>query len=378
MRIGIDATGLGATKTGTVVYLIEIIDVWRRDASLDHRFIVFVAPKSRGLFAAFTGDPRFEFVLAPDRRPLRIVWQQLVLPWLLVSRRIDVHWGTGFVLPLLATRPMAVTIHDLTFQLFPAVHEWSKRYYFPLMIRASIARARKVFAVSCATFDDVCGLFPAARGKTVVTLLAARRMDAGVQAGAAQIPPEADRPYVLFVGTLEPRKNLRRLLDAWTSLAPDVRAMHRLLVVGVKGWMVDELVRSVEDDSVRFLGSVSDSVLDSLLRHARCFAYPSLYEGFGLPVLEAMAVGIPVLTSRVGATREVAADAAVLIDPTDTGSIAEGLLRLLVDAPLRETLALRGRRRSEDFSWVRTADLTLHALLDLRPVASTPARSVRS
>jgi glycosyltransferase involved in cell wall biosynthesis len=378
MRIGIDATGLGTTKTGTVVYLVEILDVWRLDASLDHRFVVFVAPKSISLFAAFTGDPRFEFVLAPDRRPLRIAWQQLVLPWLLVSRCIDVHWGTGFVLPLLATRPMAVTIHDLTFQLFPAVHEWVKRYYFPLMIRASIARARKVLAVSRATFDDVCSLFPAAFGKTVVTLLAARRMDSGGPADAVQLPSEADRPYVLFVGTLEPRKNLQRLLDAWTSLPPDLRATHRLLVVGVKGWMVDELVQSVADDSVHFLGSVSDAMLDSLLRHARCFAYPSLYEGFGLPVLEAMAAGVPVLTSRVGATREVAADAAVLIDPTDTGSIAEGLLRLLVDTPLRETLALRGRRRSEDFSWVRTADLTLHALLDLQPRAAAPVRSARS
>lgn len=378
MRIGIDATGLGTTKTGTVVYLVEILDVWRLDASLDHRFVVFVAPKSISLFAAFTGDPRFEFVLAPDRRPLRIVWQQLVLPWLLVSRRIDVHWGTGFVLPLLATRPMAVTIHDLTFQLFPAVHEWVKRYYFPFMIRASIARARTVLAVSRATFEDVCSQFPVAFGKTTVTLLAARRMDSGGTADVVQLPPEADRPYVLFVGTLEPRKNLQRLLDAWTSLSPDLRATHRLLVVGVKGWMVDELVQSVADDSVRFLGSVSDAVLDSLLRHARCFAYPSLYEGFGLPVLEAMAAGVPVLTSRVGATREVAADAAVLIDPTDTGSIAEGLLRLLVDTSLRETLALRGRRRSGEFSWVRTADLTLHALLDLRPGASAPVRSARS
>lgn len=360
MRISIDATGLGGPKTGTSVYLTEILAAWNRDRSIKHEFVVFASPKALQHLKALELDGRFQFGSAPDNRLVRALWQQMVMPWHVNRLRVAVHWGTGFVLPLLSTRPMVVTIHDLTFQLFPAVHERIKRYYFPAMIKAAVNKARCVIAISESTRNDLHRLLPVSREKTVVTLLAARKLAGSMHDVAVPDREGIAGGYVLFVGTVEPRKNLERLIAAWQSIDPLERGGAQLVIVGATGWLVDSMLsRAGADDAIEFRGFVGDGELADLMHGAMAFAYPSLYEGFGLPVLEAMAQGIPVLTSDVGATREVADGAAFLVDPVSTSSIRDGLVRLLNDETLRRELSRRGMERAASFSWERTATDTL-------------------
>ena len=360
MRISLDATGLGRPKTGTSVYLTELLSCIARDRSVDHEFVIFASDKGVAHCQEAQLDGRFKFVLAPSHRQLRVVWQQTHMPWHIGRARIDVHWGTGFVLPLMSRVPMAVTVHDLTHQLYPEAHERLKRFYFPAIISASVKKAEAVFVVSQATERDLHRIMPTSVGKTVVTPLAARRLGTpDVRSRGAR----TDQDYLLFVGTLEPRKNLRRLLSAWQSLDPTIRGGTKLFIVGATGWMVERLLEdTASDTSVKFFGHVDDNELAGLLNGAKALVYPSLYEGFGLPVVEAMELGVPVLTSNTGATREIAEGAAILVEPTSVDDIRAGLARLLTEPDLLAALSMGGPERARSFSWERTAKLTIQTL----------------
>jgi glycosyltransferase involved in cell wall biosynthesis len=363
VRISIDATGLGSYKTGTGVYLSEILKVWNQDSSINHEFIIFSSANTFVYLCRLGLDARFKFISAPSHRHLRVLWQQIVMPLHITRLGVDVHWGAGFVLPLLSVKPMVVTIHDLTFQLFPAVHERIKRYYFPAMIEAAVRKARIVITISESTRRDLYRLIPASRSKSEVILLAARSMH------ILEVKPifgeERGRgsDYVLFVGTVEPRKNLARLVDAWKSLDSRARGSVRLIVVGAKGWLVDSLLDNLKaTDIIEFRGHVDDVELARLFQGAIAFVYPSLYEGFGLPVLEAMSLGVPVLTSNIGATREIAEGAAILVDPTSEEDIRAGLATLIGNPALRRSLAILGRQRASSLSWTRTAQRTIELI----------------
>ena len=261
---------------------------------------------------------------------------------------------------------MVVTVHDMTFDLFPEVHTRIKRLYFPFMIRRAVKQARAVLAVSRSTAHDLAKFLPDCSGKVVVTPLAARSMRQRLEGNPSCAMQISSGPYALFIGTLEPRKNLERLLISWHQLDPDVRGTCRLLVIGARGWMIEGLDSVIsKDDSIEFLGYVDDTALDMYLSGAMMFVYPSLYEGFGLPVIEAMAAGVPVLTSNVGATKEIAAGAALLVDPRSVDEIRFGLSQLLTNQSLRVELGRAGLERAASFSWQDTANLTLNTLLEV-------------
>lgn len=355
MRIGIDATGFGATKTGTVTYLTEILTVWNNDPSIQDQFLIFVTEKAAHHVEALGLDNRFRLILAPSHRYWRVIWQQTALPLLLYRNRVDAHWGTAFVIPGLYFGPSVVTIHDVTFQLYPVVHEPIKRWYFPLAMKVAVRRAKFVLAVSETTRSDLAFIFPKIKNKLVVTFLAARKLPISNK-------PKASRPpYVLFLGTLEPRKNLERLVQAWVQIKNKFHT--RLLIVGMRGWgrlRVDQA--SMVNDGIDILGRVDDEELSNLIYGAEFLAYPSIYEGFGLPVIEAMSLGIPVLTSNVGATREIAEGAAYLVNPHSVEEIQEGLASLLSSPELRRKYSELGVRRAMEFSWQSTARKTLDAI----------------
>jgi glycosyltransferase involved in cell wall biosynthesis len=367
LKISIDATGLGEVKTGTAVYLTEILRVWNQCPEICHVFYIFASPKTSDYLRALGLDHRFRFVDAPDSRLMRVLWQQLALPWHLWRLGIAVHWGCGFVLPLLSRKRMAVTIYDMTFQLFPSVHERFKRYYFPLMISAAVAKANRVIAISETTRNDLYHLLPNSMGKTEVTPLAPRAFPSSVT-GTGSAPVfeilKASSGYVICLGTLEPRKNLMRLLEAWRDIDQVDRSGIKLVVVGVRGWMMDQVISNLseEDASVVFTGFLEDDDLNLLFSGALALAYPSLYEGFGLPVLEAMSHGVPVLTGNTGATLEIAGDAALFVDATDVSAIKSALLSLLTDVSLRQRLSQLGRAHAAHFTWENTAASTLTVL----------------
>ncbi len=302
-----------------------------------------------------------------DLDPRRFTWRLVGLPdpfWhLAVALRAtpDVFLSTNSYLTAWATRvPTVVAVMDMVSFLPGAAAQQRAARIERATLRPAVRRAKALPCISQATKDDLVARYPSAAPKASVIWLAADERFSGRPG-----PPPIEGRYVLAVGTVEPRKNLERLIAAWTSL--DLDADVQLALVGPKGWDDDSiLAAAARVPSVRMLGKVSDEELHALYAGCECFVFPSLYEGFGLPIVEAMAAGAPVLTSDVSSMPEVAGDAALLVDPRSTDAIAEGLKQLLTDAALRERLRAAGRERAKQFSWDRCAAEHLDLLRSVR------------
>jgi glycosyltransferase involved in cell wall biosynthesis len=271
---------------------------------------------------------------------------------------LDLVHATSAAVPPTRGRPLVATVHDLAFRHYPEAYPAAGRRYHERSARIVADEAARVLVPSEATARDLAELYGVDRGRVTITPL------------GAEVPPDPDRagaerllhdlgvrgPFLLAVGTLEPRKNLPRLLDAFGEAAGELGG-HWLVVVGPVGWG-PRLRPTWDSVRVKLAGPVGDRLLHALYQAADGLAYPSLYEGFGLPVLEAMANGTPVLTSDRSSLPEVAGDAALLVDPTDRAAIAAGLVRLAGDSALRRRLVEAGRRRAAAFTWRATAAAT--------------------
>jgi glycosyltransferase involved in cell wall biosynthesis len=313
---------------------------------------------------AGTSNWRIEHVAAASR-PGRMTWEQLQLPRRLDALGIDVLHSTHHTLPLmhLACRRV-VTIHDLTFFRIPERYPPMRRFYMQTLTRLAARVADAIITPSNTVREDVVRMLrvPASKVTTVYESAAPRfaPIDATTAAAIAR-EYGIDGPYVLSVGSIEPGKNRARLIRAMSMLR-DAGFEHQLVIVGQKAWKFEKEIALVDQlgirDRVSYLGYVKDGDLPALYSGAVAFAFPSLDEGFGLPVIEAMACGVPVLTSNVSATAEVASDAAVLVNPLSVAAIRDALQRLIADSDLRAELAARGLARASRFSWRRTADET--------------------
>ena len=320
MRVGIDVSPLRQTRAGTARHLRALL---ARLAELPDVEVTPLAFGGGGRAAAFARD---------------VAWYPAGLPRRAREVGVDVLHCPTYRGPFRSRVPLVVTVHDLAVFRHPeAFNRWS-RTYSRLAVPRVLAAARRVIAVSEFTRRELRDVLGVRDERIRVVPNAVGREFA--PNGAA-----SDGDYVLAVATLEPRKNLSRLADAAR------RAGIELRVVGARGWGGVE----VGGNGVRWLGEVPDVRLAELYRGALCVAYPSLYEGFGMPVLEAMACGVPVVTSVGGATEEVAGGAAVLVDPLDPASIAAGLDDA---ASRRDELARLGLERARRFSWAETAKAT--------------------
>ncbi|MCS7284049.1 MAG: glycosyltransferase family 1 protein [Anaerolineae bacterium] len=301
----------------------------------------------------------------PTHRPLvRVLWEQFAQPLLLREVNADLVHGPVYVVPLGTSIPAVVTVHDLSFLRFPRFFRPANRLYLRLFTYLSVHRARRVLAVSAYTARETEQLLGVRREKIRVVYHGVdpvfrplRPHEVAAFRARHGLP---DR-FVLYVGTLEPRKNLVRLVQAVARLSEADRPF--LVLAGARGWYDEEIFATVErlnlKDRVLFPGYIPNEQLPLWYNAAQAFAYPSLYEGFGMPVLEALACGTPVLTSTASALPEAAGDGALLVDPTDVGAIADGLHRLLTDEALREELRERGLAHAARFSWARTAAETV-------------------
>ena len=282
------------------------------------------------------------------------------LPGSLADADIVHATNPAAVPPVHGDQRLVVTVHDLAFQRFPELfpHDW--RWLYRAGLRAAAKRADAILVPSQNTADDLTASTSISASRVHVTPLAPSLVTSDQDPAATSARLRVTPPYVLSVGTLEPRKNLVRLVRAYRQVAPDVP--HALVLAGAPGWRSEELdaelARQGPGTIVR-TGSVSGEDLDVLYRGADVFAYPSLYEGFGLPVLEAMSRGVPTLASNVSSLPQVAGDAALLVDPTDVAEIAEGLARLLTDRAFADDLRQRGLQRAATFTWAATARATL-------------------
>jgi len=254
-------------------------------------------------------------------------------------------------------------VHDLSFVRAPETSTPVLKAYLDRVVPRSARRATHVLADSQATKDDLIELYGMPPEKITVLLSGVNPefkpvTDTNSLRAVRQRYQIPDNPYILSIGTVQPRKNYARLITALAALGPAHEDVH-LVIAGGRGWLDSPIFRAVYDqgleDRVHFIGFARDEDLPALYSGAACLAYPSLYEGFGFPVLEAMACATPVVTSTISSMPEVAGDAALLVDPYSVEAIAEALGRLLSDSELRETLVRRGIAQAAQFTWGRTA-----------------------
>lgn len=299
----------------------------------------------------------------------RIAWEQTVLPGLLARGRFDLVHGLVNMLPLTAPVTGVVTVHDLSFVRAPGRLPPVKQLYQQALTRWSVGRAGAVIAVSQQTAADVVACFGAAPDRVhVVYNGVGDEFTPGDAAATAHFRRAHALPerFVLAVGTLEPRKNLPRLVRAfarWRCQAPPAYQDVHLVLAGGRGWGYDAIFAEVQatglQDVVHFPGFVPHAELADWYRAALVFAYPSLFEGFGLPVVEAMACGAPVLCSQAPGVAEVAGAAALTVPPEDDVALAHGLRLLVEQSALRQELGRRGLARAAQFSWRRCAAATV-------------------
>ena len=303
--------------------------------------------------------------------PSRMLWMQCILPRMIRVLRPHLCHYTNSIGPLANPCPYVVTIHDMTLSLLPGYHPWRKQLIVRPIVALVARRAHRIITVSEHARQDIIRLLHVPSERVVVTPEAAAPIFTPASAAEQQrvrTQYHLNGPYLLYVGTLEPRKNLVRLIRAWHSLHSRDRIAHRLVIVGARGWHDAPIFHEVQAlgcvDAVTFTGYVPLGDLPALYTAADAFAFPSLYEGFGLPVMEAMACGTPVLISSTPALVEVAGESALQIDASSTHTIASGIERLLTDHALRAQLRQRGLQRSAQFSWQRTARQTLQIYAD--------------
>ncbi|MBX7213195.1 MAG: glycosyltransferase family 4 protein [Thermoflexales bacterium] len=365
MLIGIDASRSTAPRlTGTERYSRAVIDALLT-AGAAHRFRLYARE-------VVPSDPRAETVVIPRAR----LWTHLGLGPALRADPPDALFIPAHVLPFgvgLTGHPRAVvTLHDVGYRHFPAAHPLRQRLYLEASTWFSARRAQAVIADSRSCAADLQRFYGVPAGRITVAypgpILAPMPPSDEGAALRAGLGVPADEHYLLFIGTQQPRKNLRRLLEALTRPA---LADARLVIVGGRGWGGEdppaEAARLGVADRVRFLGYIGETEKAALLQGARALAMPSLYEGFGFPVLEAQAAGVPVVASNTSSLPEAAGEGALFVDPLDVEDIAHGLSRALNDDAARAEVIARGQVNVRRFSWERCAGQILDALQGGRP-----------
>ncbi|MBN1890015.1 MAG: glycosyltransferase family 4 protein [Thermoflexales bacterium] len=320
----------------------------------------------------------------PTQQPgVRILWEQVAQPAWALRAGVDLLHGLAFVSPLLRPCRTAVTVYDLSFVRFPELFHGANAAYLRLFTRLSCRAAERVIAISHSTRDDVARLYGLPPGRIDV---AYPGVDPAFQPLPGQLV-EAFRckqglpeKFILHVGTLEPRKNHIKLLEALKQLSTskfqvanqdpqsalrNPQSKFQLVCVGAKGWFYDEIYAAVErlglHEWVHFTSYVRAEELPLWYNAATLLVYPSLYEGFGMPVLEAMGCGTPVITSNVSSLPEAAGEAGLLVAPDDVGGLAEAMQRVLADLELQRALSEAGRAHAAGFTWERTARETVAA-----------------
>lgn len=309
------------------------------------------------------------------RAPVRIAWEQTILPLATARHHIDLLFCPVNIRPVISAAPTVITIHDLIFLRYPHAFHPLKRLYLSIMTGWSARHARHVITVSEATRRDVIELLHVAPRRVTT-------VHNGV--GTQFVPLSEDRKasfraekditgrIIINIGTLEPRKNLTTLLEAFAALTHDPQFADVTLVIGgSKGWYYDEIFATAErlglgdwasGGRVRWLGRVPDAELPLWYNIASVCAYPSLYEGFGLPALEAMSCGTPVVASDTSALPEVVGDAGILVDPLNTRAWTDALSKLLTDSALAATLSRKSLEQAANFSWQKAARQTAGVL----------------
>jgi glycosyltransferase involved in cell wall biosynthesis len=368
MHIGIDAHAIGAQQGGNETYIRNLIKSLV-EVDRENRYTIYLA-NARAAVEWENGDarrhPNLSVRLLPPPTPL--VRVPVYLAYELRRRPVDVL-HVQYTAPPFCPVPVVATIHDLAFEHLPETFTRRGSFQLKLTVRRTARRAARIATVSEFSRQDLIETYKLPPERVVVTYN-------GVESHFTTEPGSPDeggeirrrfgitRDFLLAVGSLQPRKNLVRLIRSYSRLRSESEGFdHQLVIVGRKLWLADEIFAEVKVErwagDVIMTGYVDDQDLPALYRAATAFVYPSLFEGFGLPPVEAMACGTPVVTSNTSSLPEVAGDAALLIDPLDEGALAEALLQVVNDRPLRAALREKGIAQARKFTWREAAEKTL-------------------
>lgn len=368
-RIALDYTPAYEQGGGIGRYVRELVEALARlDDSNEYR--LFVAGARSDLPTTPGNNFQWRPVFITPRWFARI-WHRarLPLPVELFTGHIDLYHATDFVLPPVrpGTRTL-LTVHDLSFVRVPETAAPSLKHYLDEVVPRSIASADHVLADSESTRADIISLYGAPPEKISVLLSGVNECfqpasQQDIDAMRVRYGIEG-RTYIFTIGTVQPRKNYARLIHALAILRGRGYDLH-LVIAGGKGWLEDPIYAAIRThhmgEYVHFIGFAAEADLPALYTGSLCLAFPSLYEGFGLPILEAMACGTPTITSNISSLPEVAGDASLIIDPLDVEALADAIQRIVDDSALRQSLMQRGRLRAAEFTWQRSAQ----QLLDL-------------
>jgi glycosyltransferase involved in cell wall biosynthesis len=382
MRIAFDGTTLTPGRTGVGYYTEHLLQHLANEVANTGDEIVVVSNKAIDTQAPLPPHVR---VHAGHRFPIRIGWMQMRAGAALQSVRPDIAHFTNGMIPLGSPVPTIVTIHDMSLRLYPRCHPVRRLLLNRPLMRVAIRTAAAIVTVSHSARRDLLKLHGVPPDRVSVVHEAASPAFRPISDRALLAHTRAryslPQRFMLYVGTIEPRKNLLRLMSAFAA-ARKAGIPQQLVCVGPYGWASRDLSGHIAQlgirDAVQFTGYLPFEDLPAIYNLADFFAFPSLYEGFGLPVVEAMASGLPVMTSNTSSLGEIAGDAAETIDPTDTGAMTDAIRRLAMDAELRRDRSERGLKRARDFSWAQTARemLAVYHRAAGVSVAAVPASAV--
>jgi glycosyltransferase involved in cell wall biosynthesis len=365
MKIGINLLYLlPGVVGGTEVYAAGLLHGLAK-MDQENEFIIFVNRESATW--PIPEKPNFSRVVCPVQailRSRRYVFEQCLFPLLLAKHKIDIVHSLGYVTPLMAPCRSVVSILDIVYD-YPGAFSYIKKQLLKLLVVASAQRAEHILTISEASREQIASRMYVRTGKVTVSLLAPKARKIGNEKNWADLSSALGicGNYILAFSSLSPSKNIPTLLQAFARLRTGLSKSVQLVLVGhqpMRGAHLRELTDSLGlQDSTVFTGYLSDDALALVLKHATVFVFPSLYEGFGIPVLEAMVAGIPTACSNVASLPEVAGDAALLFDPTSIEEMTEALTCLVTNPSLRDDLVAKGHKNVQRFSWANTAEITL-------------------
>lgn len=381
MKIAIDLTQIPADKTGIGVYASNLAREMciLNNLSQKFSFFFFVQDDDADLIQLLTeSDKTKKNTVIPVKSSVfrkilsRIFFEQVLLPRQCRKLNVNLIFSTHYTIPYFTRVKRVVAFHDMTFYLFPELHQGIKKCYFKTLIPLSMRKSNAIITVSESTKNDMLSRFNRLDPSKAVVIYHGvelfKNNEGNLDHAWGKISNKHqlnEREYFLFVGTLEPRKNIIGVLKAFHHViqADEKLRKYKLVIVGKKGWFYNEIFETTRklqmEKFVIFTGYLPENEKQALLLNAFLFLYPSFYEGFGIPILEAMAHGVPVITGNNSALPEVAGGAALLVNPHHWQEISTAMLKLLSDEILYGKLSQKGLERTEKFSWEKTASKTM-------------------
>ncbi len=368
MIIGIDGNEANVKRrVGISEYAYQLLLQFVKIRT-NEKFVIYLKDPPLEDFPAETFWWKYQIV-----KP-RKLWTQIGLPLqlFLEPRRPNVFFTPSHYAPRFSPMPCAIAIMDVAYFRFPEYFDKRDLYQLTKWTAYSVKRAKRIFTISQATKNDIIEQYKVPEESVIVTYPGIKKNLDKTQETMTDVREKykISKQYILFVGTLQPRKNIVRLVEAFAKILEDKQQEDlNLVVVGKKGWLYEKILESPGNlkilDKVKFLDFVPDEDLPSLYKDALCYVLPSLYEGFGLPVLEAMKYGCPVITSNVSSLPEAGGDAALYVDPLNTDDIAEKIKEVIDSKKLRDDMREKGYAHLKKFSWEKTARETLRILEEI-------------